>query len=350
MADEVPPEDTPVGAPMTEDEMARWVVYLVVIVVFAVMIPILSKIPRSRGKNIIYHAIFVVLAVVACVFLPDEIQESLFSEGSVLVVGTMIPIYESIVAVCTIGESDDREWLQFWIVNATFTYATEFMDIIADKVPFVAEHWYQLEFSITLWFLLPWTDGSTLLYDVFTEPILSPPLKKAKKMMDGKIQMLMAAVNSGYMWILWSTFMTLPEEARRFVVIAVGTVYPIICSTVSITTQGEEETFWLTYWSAFSILFIAMDYLETFVGSIRGFYSICLVATVYLFLPMFQGAEVVFRRVLVPLTGQYENMLLRDAELVRRQMEKSIPANMHKSVFSKAADVFLKDKKAVKKE
>ena len=32
---------------------------------------------------------------------------------------------------------------------------------------------------------------------------------------------------------------------------------------------------------------------------------------------MFRGAESVFRNVLVPLTGQYENMLLRDALLVQ---------------------------------
>eukprot|EP00543_Licmophora_paradoxa_P007492 CAMPEP_0202449048 /NCGR_PEP_ID=MMETSP1360-20130828/7823_1 /ASSEMBLY_ACC=CAM_ASM_000848 /TAXON_ID=515479 /ORGANISM="Licmophora paradoxa, Strain CCMP2313" /LENGTH=359 /DNA_ID=CAMNT_0049066859 /DNA_START=32 /DNA_END=1111 /DNA_ORIENTATION=+ len=334
----------------TEDDLAKWVVYLVVIAVFAVTIPILSKVPRSRGKNLAYHGIFFVIALLACIFVPDEIQESLFSEGSVLMVGTLIPVYESVIAVCTIGESDDVEWLQFWVVNASFTYATEFMDIIADNVPFAADHWYQFEFFTTLWFLLPWTDGSTLLYDVVTEPFLSPVLTRIKKAMDGKIEMLLAVVNSGYMWILWSTFLTLPEEARRFVVIAVGTVYPIIASTVSIAAKTEEETFWLTYWSTFSVLFILMDYLETWVGSIRGFYSICLCATVYLFLPMFRGADVVFRRVLVPVTGQYENMLIRDTELVRRQMERNIPANLHRAVFGKAANVFLAEKMMKKEE
>jgi hypothetical protein len=42
---------------------------------------------------------------------------------------------------------------------------------------------------------------------------------------------------------------------------------------------GADTTFWLTYWSAYSILFL--DWLENFVGHIRGFYSICLVATVH---------------------------------------------------------------------
>ena len=69
-------------------------------------------------------------------------------------------------------------------------------------------------------------------------------------------------------------------------------------STVALTTKtdGTDDTFWLTYWSSFSLLFLAMDYLENFVGKIRGFYSLCLAATIYLFLPMFDGANVVFRR------------------------------------------------------
>ena len=38
-------------------------------------------------------------------------------------------------------------------------------------------------------------------------------------------------------------------------------------------------------------LFLCMDYLENFVGSIPGFYSICLCCTIYLMLPLFRGAE-----------------------------------------------------------
>ncbi len=191
------------------------------------------------------------------------------------------------------------------------------MDTIADHVPFVAEHWYEIEFFVTLWFILPWTDGSCLLYDQVrstnsnilsvrliestlmsvylnikcnmqvTVPFLVPTFRKMKILMDGKIQILLAIVNSWYLWVLWITFMTLPEEARRFVTVAAGTVYPVIASTVCITNStsskpDHEETFWLTYWCCFSILFIVMDYLETFIGSIPGFYSICLCATVYL--------------------------------------------------------------------
>jgi hypothetical protein len=230
-------------------------------------------------------------------------------------------------------------WLQFWIVSSSFSYVTEFMDTISEHSPMVANHWYEMEFFITLWLVLPWTDGSTLLCDKvctcscigsctctnllstpldvylieltvwvvwfpkITIPLLAPLSQHAKHIMDSNVILLwIAFINSGYLWILWITFMTLPEPARRFVTVAVGTIYPILASTVCIATNNNklntssfssqrnnrpvqtnhEETFWLTYWCCYSILFVMMDYLETFVGSIPGFYSICLCATVYL--------------------------------------------------------------------
>jgi hypothetical protein len=190
--------------------------------------------------------------------------------------------------------------------------------------------------------LLPFTDGAVLIYDIFTEPYISPYAMKLKNYVEGWISFLLVAVNTSYLWFAWFIFMSFPEEQRRFFVVAMGTIYPVAASVIALTTKkdGRDDTFWLTYWSCFSLLFLAMDYLENFIGHIRGFYSICMVATIYLFLPMFNGANVVFRRVLVPLSGQYENMLLHDAYLVRKDMEKSIPNKYHDRVFKKAAEVF----------
>lgn len=56
---------------------------------------------------------------------------------------------------------------------------------------------------------------------------------------------------------------------------------------------------------------------------------------------MFNGAEVVFRRVLVPLSGQYEEMLLRDAWIVQQQMHASLPEKHRPNVMARAAQIFL---------
>jgi hypothetical protein len=183
--------------------------------------------------------------------------------------------------------------------------------------------------------------------------------------MEGWIQVLLSLVNTSYIWFVWYMFVRLPEEQRRFVVVFIGTAYPMAASIVAIANKGEDDkqsnspqevsdssflvTNWLTYWASYMLLFVAMDYLENFVGHIRGFYSLCGFATLWLALPMFSGAEVVFRRVLVPLSGQYEELMMRDTWLVRREIASKIPAKDHPAVFARAAAVFIQRDKGSKK-
>ena len=321
-------------------------IYLASILLLALLTPLLSKLPRTRGKNPLFHVAYAVAVIAMLMLLPEFIQDEIFSPGGVVVVGTLLPVYQSIVAVCTPGEADDAIWLQYWIASGTLSYCTEFVDEIKQWFPEGGEHWYEFEFFVILWLMLPFTDGATLIHDTFTEPKIAPIAKSVKAKCETWFSVILTLVNSWHLWIVWFVFMSFNEEEKRFVVIAVGTIYPLAASMVALTTKtdGSDETFWLTYWACFSLLFLAMDYLENFIGSVPGFYSICLVATVYLFLPMFDGAETVFRRILVPLSGQYENLLLHDAYLIRRQVEKSIPQQYHDRVLQKAADVFTKPK------
>ncbi len=146
------------------------------------------------------------------------------------------------------------------------------MDVIAEEYPSISEHWHEFEFFVILWLLLPFTDGSTLLFTKVTEPLLSPIARSIKNQVESKMSLFVLIVNIGYLWIVWFAFLSLDEEARRFIVITVGTLYPIAASTIACTTRTEkrDDSFWLTYWVCFSILFLLMDYLEHFIGSIRG--------------------------------------------------------------------------------
>jgi len=67
-----------------------------------------------------------------------------------------------------------------------------------------------------------------------------------------------------------------------------------------------------------------MDVTEDFLGRIPGFYSLIIFTTVYLMLPMFQGADKVFRKILVPLAGLQELLLLRDAMAIKKRMLKDL--------------------------
>lgn len=75
-----------------------------------------------------------------------------------------------------------------------------------------------------------------------------------------------------------------------------------------------------------------MDWAEEILGNIPGFYSVCLVATVYLMLPLFRGSDAVFRNVLVPLAGQRDKLLIRDAHVLHKNMIRQVPAERIESV------------------
>jgi TB2/DP1, HVA22 family len=322
-------------------------IYLGAIACVAAAAPLLHRIPRTKGRRVLWHVAYVILAALTLIFLPEYIQDEIFSPGGVVVVGTLLPVYESIVAICTIGEQDDTAWLQYWITAATISFSTEFMDDITARLPAAGEYWFETEFFFTLWLLLPMTDGAALIYDFLTKPYLVPMAQKFKTIFEGYMGLLLTMVNTSYIWVIWYALLYLPEGAKRFLVVALGTLYPICASIVSVSTSTSslDDTMWLTYWTTFSLLFVFMDYVENFVGGIPGFYSLCAVAVVYLFLPMFNGAEVVFRRVLVPLSGQYENMLLHDAHVVKAGMLKSLPVDQHDRVLEKTAHIFLKGSK-----
>ena len=166
-------------------------------------------------------------------------------------------------------------------MSGTFNYLTEFIDEIKEIFPSGGDHWYEFEFFVTLWLLFPSTDGAALIYDKIIEKYLAPTAKQVAKKVEGWVAVILTLVNTTYLSFAWWVFMFLPENMRRFMVVVVGTVYPIAASTVAVTThtEGQDDTFWLTYWSSFSLLFVAMDYLENFVGSIPGFYSVCMAAS-----------------------------------------------------------------------
>ena len=325
----------------------------------------LRFLPRWRKPPIWIHPLYLVAVGATLFALPEWLQDELFSPGGVVLVGTFLPVYNSIVAICTIDAADDELWLQFWIVWGSLSFLTEFMDEITARLPQAGEHWFEFEFFTVLWLVLPFTNGARILYELFTRPYLTPLARRVSVQMEGWIQVLLSLVNTSYIWFVWYMFVRLPEEQRRFVVVFIGTAYPMAASIVAIANKREEDkqskspqevsdssflvTNWLTYWASYMLLFVAMDYLENFVGHIRGFYSLCGFATLWLALPMFSGAEIVFRRVLVPLSGQYEELMMRDTWLVRREIVSKIPDKDHPAVLARAAAVFVQGDKGSKK-
>lgn len=303
------------------------------------------RVERTKGKNIWFHLIFIVFAAAVLLLMPDTIQYDLFSPLGVVIVGSIFPIYESIRAVCTPGTEDDTAWLQYWVAQGLVSYSTEWVDHMAQTNPSIREHWYEFELFFMLWLMLPYTDGSSLTFEYITKPLFGNLVDRYVTKMEGWITMVvMTFINSMHLWLLWAVFVIMPASIKRFMTVTLGTVYPLMASIVAVTSpEGTDDTQWLTYWSCFGCTYVIMDWLEEYLGKVPGFYTVVIFFIVYLMLPLFQGANQVFRNILVPITGQHEMLILRDAHLLRMEMEAKVSPERWKSMRKAMAASFAHD-------
>ena len=137
-----------------------------------------------------------------------------------------------------------------------------------------------------------------------------------------------------------------PAALKRLAVVGVGTAFPVAATMVAASTGDTiAEDKWLTYWSCFSVVTLVMTLVERAAGAPLGLYTASLATTLYLMLPMFNGADVVFRNILVPIAGQREALLLKDAKMLAKNMIKQLPASRHGEAGEAVAQAFLDEAK-----
>ena len=59
--------------------------------------------------------------------------------------------------------------------------------------------------------------------------------------MEGYFGIFLTVVNTSYLWFVWFAFMSMPEDARRFLVVALGIVYPMLASLVAISNTPTKK-------------------------------------------------------------------------------------------------------------
>eukprot|EP00804_Cyclotella_cryptica_P011406 CCRYP_016044-RA/>CCRYP_016044-RA protein AED:0.39 eAED:0.39 QI:574/1/1/1/1/0.75/4/463/313 len=241
-------------------------------------------------------------------------------------------------------KKDSTDISQYWMLGGVLFMLTTWVDnvIETEKTNVV---WLGSLLFLSFWLYFPLTCGALLVYNNITEPFLGPRLKPLHKQMSNFIlavyQML---ANATHLYLVWIIFMFLPAGFKRVVAIAIGTVYPFVCSVTAAATEDiEDDTYWLTYWAVYGCLFLFMDLSETLMGRIPGFYTLVILTTIYLMLPMFRGADKVFRKVLVPLAGLQELLILRDSIQIKKQMLKDLDPERAKLVSKSIAKFFNDD-------
>jgi len=340
----------------------------------ALTVGLVRRVPRSEGRapapirrlvgpsqtaktvvDVLFHIGYVVHALVVLQLLPESVKSLVFGAGSVVLLGTVFPMVESFRAVVVVDDSkknEDTVWLQYWILHGVFSYGTEFLDAFAKRR---FPGWFELEFYTILWLILPFTDGAALVYNNITRPYVVPLVQPVAQRCQGWLTTLaLALVNASHLWFVGVVFMALPTALKRMAVIVTGTAYPVLDTVLalSMTTNEDDDDSGssnkqrlLTYWVCFSLNYLGMHAVETFVGfnKVPGLYVLALAITLYLMLPIFNGSDAVFRTILVPLFGQREALLLKDARALARNMVRQLPAERHQQVRKAAAAAFLEE-------
>lgn len=235
--------------------------------------------------------------------MPQGLKETVFSPAGVILLGTVFPLVESIKAASRSNDNSPaitQSWLMYWVMHGIFSFASHDMGKMVKRFgPKGGKHWYEFQFYMVLWLILPFTDGAAIIYELITKPYIVPIVAPIAKAAEGWLTTVaLTLINASHLWFVVFFFMALPTVLKRFAVIAAGTAYPVAATIVAIATEndGIADDKWLTYWSCFSLLYLGMISAERFVGKVPGLYTLCLAVTLYLMLPIFEGSDAVFVR------------------------------------------------------
>ncbi|KAL3809973.1 hypothetical protein ACHAXA_007749 [Cyclostephanos tholiformis] len=296
--------------------------------------------PSNRGRNFKIHALYWAVAIVTVIVLPSDVSSYVFTGLTITLVGAIYPIYRAVKACCTPYEGDDKEWLQFWVVGGILFMVTTWVDDAIEN-EYAKGVWLGCLLFTFFWLYFPLTCGAQLVYDGITEPLLGPRVQYVQNEITTFILYAQSVANALHIYLVWLFFMILPSDSKRVVAISIGTVYPFLCSITAVAGDRIEDiTYWLTYWAAYGCLFVIMDMIEHWMGQTTILYCFVILITVYLMLPMFRGADKVFRNILVPLAGLKEMLMLRDAYQIKRQLLKDLDPDRAKLVGKSIAYLF----------
>lgn len=90
--------------------------------------------------------------------------------------------------------------------------------------------------------------------------------------------------------------------------------------TLSQSKKGAASQFWLVYWIIYGTLGVTETCLGTFLKQIVLYYPFKLLFCLWLYLPHFKGADIVYSKVIVPLVKRNESVI--DEAL--RKIDKAI--------------------------
>jgi len=295
---------------------------------------------RTHGRVLWYHWAFFV-TIPCLLYLPDYIQNHIFTPLGIALIATIYPVNESLKAVCSLGFAADDTWLQYWVAQVILFYSAlgwAYYQPLADT-----EILYKAQFFYTLWLVLPYTDGSALIFDGITSFCLGPIVRGVPRALDGAFGIwIRILINTIHLVAAWVICLELNSELIPFAVVIISTFYPLLASLASLATTDKSDTsFWLVYWSFFGFFSLVLIITEAYsFVDIQPFYLVFMLIMMYLMLPLFRGSEHVFRSILVPMYGLDEMLMIHDSHKVKMAVMHRLPQARKKQVLRMIATSF----------
>lgn len=96
-------------------------------------------------------------------------------------VGLLYPMYASVKAIESKDNSDDTQWLTYWIIYGLFGFFETFIDLILYWIPF----FYAIKIAFLVWCMHPTTKGATVLYTSVVRPAFLAHEEKIDSLLNG---------------------------------------------------------------------------------------------------------------------------------------------------------------------
>lgn len=84
-----------------------------------------------------------------------------YQENISLLVGTVFPMYMSVIAIESPDKEDDKHWCTYWVVYFSFTFVENYANLALHLIPF----YFFIKLAFLVWLFFPSTNGANLIYN-----------------------------------------------------------------------------------------------------------------------------------------------------------------------------------------
>uniref|UniRef100_A0A1D1YNJ5 HVA22-like protein n=1 Tax=Anthurium amnicola TaxID=1678845 RepID=A0A1D1YNJ5_9ARAE len=124
----------------------------------------------------------------------------------------------------------------------------------------------------------------------------------------------------------------------------IGWLYPAYASFKAIESEGKaDDTQWLTYWTVFGFINIVEFFSDTILHWVPFYYFCKTIFFLWLFLPPFKGAQILYAKFLRPVLLSYQG----DVDSTLNKLKSKVN-DATKDVVSSAVEAAMSDEDKTK--